>query len=130
MVRSLAAVLMALWGTAALAAGDELATTAKSFMPAGASAVSFTTPAKSLEAPFSAARPRDVLPEILLRQEMASKAPSAGGCEATAQDLCYDLREARIVYRRARAYMPEISGLRAESISVRHDRVVLKYSFR
>jgi len=130
MVRSLIAILMALWGTAAYAAGDELAIAAKSFMPSGASAVSFTTPAKSLEAPFAAARPRDVVPELLLRQEMALRAPAAAGCEASTQDLCYDLREARIVYRRARAYMPEISGLRAESISLRHDRVVLKYSFK
>jgi hypothetical protein len=130
MVRSLAAALMAFWGTAAVAAGEELAIATKSFMPSSASAVSFTTPAKSLEAPFSAARPRDVLPEILLRQEMAAKAPAASGCETSSQDLCYDLREARIVYRRARAYMPEISGLRAESISLRHDRVVLKYTFR
>src|SRR6478609_7595637 len=119
MLRSLAVALLALWGTAAVAAGDELASAAKSFMSGSASAVSFTIPPKSLEAPFAAARPRDLVPELLLREEMAAKGSGAAGCEATAQDLCYDVREARIVYRRARSYMPDIPGLRAESIALK-----------
>lgn len=47
-----------------------------------------------------------------------------------AQALCYDAGERRIVLRSARSYMPAIEGLRAESIAVRRDRVVLRYSFR
>jgi hypothetical protein len=36
----------------------------------------------------------------------------------------------RLVYRPARGYMPRFEGLRAESVSLRRDRLVLKYSFR
>ena len=130
MVRSLILALAAFGAGAAAAAGEELALPAKSFMPASTQAVNFTSPAKAVEAPFTAARPRDVLPEILLREEIAAKVPAASGCEAATQDLCYDLREARIVYKRARNYMPELPGLRAESLSLRRDRVVLRYSFK
>ena len=114
---------------AALPAGaEELSIHAKSL--AAASAMALTpAPAKSFDAPFVAARPRDVVPELLLRQELEQRGPAAG-CEASASELCYDLKDARIVYKPARALMPSIPGLRAESISLRHDRVVLKYSFR
>jgi hypothetical protein len=40
------------------------------------------------------------------------------------------MADGRIVYRPARAYMPQFDGMRAESISLRHNKVVLKYSFR
>lgn len=79
------------------------------------------------DAPFRAGR--DPLPEILLRQEMESRLGPRGGCDGAASDFCYDLREGRIVYRRARAYMPRIDGLTAESISVKRDRIIFKYSF-
>jgi len=52
-----------------------------------------------------------------------------GDC-ANATTLCYDSRERRLVYRPTRNWMPEITGLRAEHISVRRDSVVFKYSFR
>ena len=131
MVRSLAAALLATWGTAAAAAGEELSIPSKSLLAASSLAVSAAPTKTTIEAPFTAARPRDVLPELMLREELAHRGAGAGaGCEASASDLCYDFREARIVYRKARAFMPEIPGLRAESISLRHDRVLLKYSFR
>lgn len=50
-------------------------------------------------------------------------------CEG-AQALCYDAGERRIVIRSARRYMPTAEGLRPESISLRRNRVVLRYSFR
>lgn len=50
-------------------------------------------------------------------------------CEG-AQALCYDAGERRIVLRSARRYMPAAGGLTAESISLRRNRVVLRYSFR
>ena len=83
---------------------------------------------KKVEAPFRAGR--DPMPEILLTQELEARAagPSAS-CETTARDLCYDLRDRRVVYRRAREYMPQIGGLKAESISVKRSGVTLKYSF-
>ena len=81
-------------------------------------------PSRSAEAPFRARR--DPLPELTLREELSRRGPRAH----CGTDLCYDLAEGRVVYRPARAYMPRVEGLRAESISLRQDRIVLKYSFR
>jgi hypothetical protein len=78
------------------------------------------------EAPFKARR--DPMPELILREELESRGPRAG-CEH-AVDLCYDLTEGRVVYRPARALMPAVEGLRAESVSLRRDRIVFRYSFR
>ena len=43
--------------------------------------------------------------------------------------LCYDPASGRIVYKPARALMPDIPGLQRENISVKRDRIVLRYSF-
>jgi hypothetical protein len=102
--------------------GIDLATKSKSM----AAASSLLVPA-----PFVPGAPsshsRDPLPEILMRQE--SEQRSRGGCDASATDLCYDMAEGRVVYRGARQYMPRIQGFTAESVSLRHDRIVFRYSF-
>jgi hypothetical protein len=84
-------------------------------------------PAKNVEAPFRLAR--DPMPEMLLREELDSRGPR-GACDVTTTALCYDLADKRVVYRPARKYMPQFDGLRAESVSLRRDRIVLKYSFK
>jgi hypothetical protein len=84
-------------------------------------------PAKNAEAPFRHAR--DPLPEMLQREEQDRKG-LRGTCDAAATSLCYDLADGRIVYRPVRQYMPKFDGLRAEAVSLRHDRIILKYSFR
>jgi len=119
----LTAVLASLAFTASAGDGPEASIHARSLASAAAGAV----PAKQSDAPFRARQ--DPMPELILREELARRGPR-GACEASATDLCYDLREARIVYRPARRYMPTVDGLRAESISLRHDRIVFKYSFR
>lgn len=43
--------------------------------------------------------------------------------------LCYDPGSGRIVYKPARNFMPEIPGLQRENISVKRDRITLRYSF-
>lgn len=43
--------------------------------------------------------------------------------------LCYDASSGRIVYRPARALMPDIPGLRPENISVKRNKIVFRYSF-
>ena len=119
MRRLLAIAVIASLGLPALAAeGVEL----RSRSLAAAS----TSSAKSADAPFRSGR--DPLPEMLLGEELARRGPR-GSCETTTTDLCYDLRDGRVVYRRAREYMPRINGLTAESVSVRRDRIVFKYSF-
>ena len=45
------------------------------------------------------------------------------------RSLCYDPNSRRIIYKPARALMPEIPGLRRENISLRRDRITFKYSF-
>jgi hypothetical protein len=119
MRRTLAVILASLALPAAAAEGVELAMSARDMAAVGA------LPAGRFKAPF---RSRDPMPELLLREELASRGPR-GSCETATTDLCYDLRDGRIVYRRARAYMPRIEGLTAESISLRRDRIIFKYSF-
>ena len=83
-------------------------------------------PAKNAVAPFKHAR--DPMPELMLRDEEERRGPS-GACENASSSLCYDMTSGKIVYRGAREYMPKIDGLRAESISLRRNRFILKYSF-
>ena len=90
-------------------------------------AASASLPTKQAEAPFRTGR--DPLPELLLNEEQERRGPR-GACEHNATALCYDLADGRIVYRPARQYMPQFEGLRAENVSLRHNKVVLKYSFR
>jgi len=116
-----AVILASLAVTARANEGMDLSTRSKTM--AAASAV----PAKMAEAPFRAVR--DPLPELLMLEEQERRGPR-GACEHNATSLCYDLADGRIVYRPVRQYMPKFDGLRAESVSLRHNRIVLKYSFR
>jgi hypothetical protein len=102
--------------------GVELSNKARSSAAAGALAP------KSADAPFRTGR--DPLPELLLRAEQESRGGPSGACEMTATALCYDMVDRRVVYRSARRYMPQFDGLQAESVSLRRDRIVLKYSFK
>jgi len=43
--------------------------------------------------------------------------------------VCYDATNGRIEVPSARNYMPEIPGLKRETISVRRDRIIFKYTF-
>ena len=113
-----ASVALPLWATE----GVDLSSRARSSAAASAVVVSV----KQSEAPF---RNRDPMPEVLMHEEQERRGPS-GDCQHNATALCYDLADRRVVYRPARAYMPQFEGLRAESVSLRHNKVVLKYSFR
>jgi hypothetical protein len=84
-------------------------------------------PAKQADAPFQTGR--DPLPELMMREEQERRGPR-GACEVSTTALCYDLADRRVNFRAARQYMPQFEGLRAESVSLRHDRLVLKYTFR
>ncbi len=109
---------------AAAAANEGMELSARSKSMAAASAIAANPGG---DAPFRARR--DPLPELLLRAEQEQRGPR-GACQHNATALCYDLADGRIVYRPARRYMPSIDGMKAESISLRRDRIVLKYSFR
>ena len=92
-----------------------------------AASVTSAAPAKNAEAPFRAAR--DPLPDFFSPPEEQRKGIRSA-CDTNTSSLCYDVADRRLVYRPARNYMPQVDGLRAESVSLRKDRIVLKYSFR
>jgi hypothetical protein len=52
------------------------------------------------------------------------------GCADAFSAVCYDARDRGLVYRGARGLMPHVQGLTAEGVALRHDRVILRYSFR
>ena len=53
---------------------------------------------------------------------------SRSSCES-GRSLCYDPGSGRIVYKPARQYMPDLPGLQPDSISVKRDKIVFKYTF-
>jgi hypothetical protein len=65
----------------------------------------------------------DLIPR---RDERAGESRSSCTSE---RSLCYDANSGRIVYKPARLLMPDIPGLQRENISVKRDRIVLRYSF-
>ena len=82
-----------------------------------------------LDAPFMPSS-HDPLPAILQEEEQAQHAATVGRCDYNATSLCYDAADGRVVYRGAREYMPKVDGLSPESVSVRRNTVVFKYSFK
>ena len=45
------------------------------------------------------------------------------------RDLCYDQAAGRLVYKPARQLMPGLPGLAADSVSLKRDKIVFKYTF-
>ncbi len=108
-------------------ANDGLDLSAKRAVATAAAPIS----SKQVDAPFTAAAlGRDPLPQLLLMEEQERRLGLKSACDAAATTLCYDAADGRVVYRGARNFMPQISGLRAESVSVRGNRVTFKYSFK
>jgi hypothetical protein len=66
--------------------------------------------------------------DLIPRRGDARDAQSRSSCAAS-RDLCYDAASGRVVYKPARNFMPDIPGLQRENISVKRDRIVLRYSF-
>ena len=89
------------------------------------SAISTGT-APNRQAPFAlhAAEPE---PEYLPRHD--ERATSHHWSCSGERSLCYDPDSGRVVYKPARGLMPDIPGLQRENISVKRDRIVLRYSF-
>ncbi len=104
--------------------GVELSMKTKALAAAGGGAFSI---AKQGYAPFTYAR--DPMPQ-LMQLDQQEKPAARTTCEATLKNVCYDLSEQRVIYRGGREYMPSTQGLRAESVSLRRNRIIFKYSFR
>jgi len=109
-----------------------LASASTAALSASLSAPSFSAPVVSLprHGDTLPASGHDPLPQLLLIDELDERGPRRAACETTTRDFCYDLAQRRIVYRAAREYMPSVAGMSPEGVSVRHNRVVLTYSFR
>ena len=78
-------------------------------------------------APFLSPSMSDTELELLPRRDERQEAMRSS-CSGE-RSLCYDPASGRIVYKPAREFMPEIPGLQRENISVKRDRIVLRYSF-
>ncbi len=68
-------------------------------------------------------------PELELIPRHDPRLESSRSSCAGERSLCYDASSGRIVYKPARQLMPEIPGLQRENISLKRDRIVLRYSF-
>jgi len=77
-------------------------------------------------APFVMAGSEPELDLLPRRDERLEQSRSS--CSGS-RSLCYDPGSGRIVYKPARMLMPDIPGLQRENISVKRDRIVLRYSF-
>lgn len=73
--------------------------------------------------PLTSAPDPDFVPHNDRRLEQ-----SRSSCSSD-RSLCYDPNSGRIVYKPARALMPDIPGLQRENISVKRDKIVLRYTF-
>ena len=108
------------------AANDGVELRTKALASAGATSVFASNYVKPETATY-ARDPMQVLVQI--DTPVGSSGPQLG-CGATGSSVCYDTTDGRIVYRGAREYMPKMQGFSPESISVRHNVIVFKYSFR
>jgi hypothetical protein len=86
-----------------------------------------TRPSTATNRPF-VLEPENELPGVSFNTRLEREQIS-GACSSSSASLCYDYRTGRAVYRPARKLMPEISGMRRESLTVKRDKVVLHYSF-
>jgi hypothetical protein len=69
-------------------------------------------------------------PDLDLLPRRDSRLEQSRSSCSTERSLCYDPGSGRIVYKPARALMPDIPGLQRENISVKRDRIVFRYSFQ
>lgn len=91
--------------------------------------VSFDAPSTLQRAPFLLPPAGPAL-DLVPRPEDERMKDSRSSCDRQGQSLCYDSGSGKIVYKKTREYMPAIPGLRAEHVSVKRDRITLKYSFQ
>jgi hypothetical protein len=80
--------------------------------------------------PDNTAYGRDPMAALMhVETPVGSSGPQAA-CANSGSSVCFDAASGRIVYRGAREYMPRVSGFSPESVSIRHNAIVFKYSFQ
>ncbi|HLX23155.1 MAG TPA: hypothetical protein VKR38_07405 [Usitatibacter sp.] len=108
------------------AANDGVELRTKALASAGASSVSATNYVK----PESNAYGRDPISAIVQSEATPGWSGPSATCSANASAVCYDALDGRIVYRGAREYMPKMDGFQPESVSLRRNGIIFKYSFK
>jgi hypothetical protein len=87
-------------------------------------------PPATAHVPFVPGYTREEFPEAALRMEYESK-DVPNSCSASAStSLCYDYKSGRAVYKPTRNWMPDIPGMRPESITMKRDKLAFNYSFK
>jgi len=107
------------------AAGSALAEDAQALTLRSKSAIATAVPHRSAPYVQPAGEPER---EPLFSAHDARQDQSRSSCESN-HDLCYDNNSGRIVYKPARQFMPGLPGLQADSISLKRDKIVFKYTF-
>lgn len=92
--------------------------------PKAALAAASPVPAHA-SAPFTNPGPQSEL-DFTPAPEQRHMANSSCGMD---RPICYDMTSGHIVFKPARALMPEIPGLTPENISVKRDRIIFRYTF-
>jgi hypothetical protein len=87
-------------------------------------------PPAAAQAPFAPGYTREEFPEAALRMEAESKYVPNSCSSAESTSLCYDYKSGRAVYKPTRNWMPEIPGMRPESITMKRDKLAFNYSFK
>ena len=108
------------------AANDGVELRTKALASAGAaSSVSATNYVKTDAASYG----RDPIATLVHMESTPGSTGPSAACSNTVSSVCYDATGGRIVYRGAREYMPKMNGFSADSISIRHNAVIFKYTF-
>jgi hypothetical protein len=109
------------------AANDGVELRTKALASAGANASVSATNYVKADTPAYGRDPVATL--VHMEATPGSSGPSAS-CTSTTSSVCYDAAGGRIVYRGAREYMPKVDGFSADSVSIRHNAIVFKYTFQ
>ena len=95
--------------------------------PKAALAAASSIPPAHTAAPFSSPAPAPQQ-EVDFTPQPEARHMSNSSCGMD-REVCYDMESGRIVFKPARALMPEIRGLTRDNISVKRDRIIFRYTF-
>jgi hypothetical protein len=109
----------------AFAAAAPRAAHALELAPKAALAAASSVAAPHTAAPFTAPSPQAEI-DFSPTPEVRHMSNSSCGLD---REICYDMNSGHIVFKPARALMPDIPGLTRENISIKRDRVIFRYTF-
>jgi hypothetical protein len=121
------ALLALAFALAPAAEGSDLAAGAQPLKLRSKAAMAEVLSARASTAPFRGPMGEPEL-ELLPQPVDARLETGRWTCDGE-RSLCYDPNTRRIVYKPARALMPDLPGMQRENISVKRDRITFKYSF-